>query len=64
MTHFPRKSFRFAYAPPALLPVRTATARDVLWGKPLFHAPALPPGARLDPLPFTAQRVTQRTARD
>jgi hypothetical protein len=37
--------------------------RDVLWGRPLFKAPSLPsPRVSFDPLPFTAQRVTQRSA--
>lgn len=33
--------------------------RDILWGKPVFKAPALPnPRVTPDALPFTAARVT------
>jgi len=42
------------------LPAKQAMMRDVLWGRPLFKAPDLPnPRPRLEPLPFTAVRVTQ-----
>jgi len=34
---------------------------DILWNQPVFKAPALAnPRVALDPLPFTATRVTQR----
>jgi len=59
MTHFPKKSFRFAFGPPALVPVRSGATRDVIWGRRIFSAPALDPRRELEPLPFIAARVTQ-----
>ena len=42
--------------------VRQAPPRDILWNQPVFKAPALAnPRVALDPLPFTATRVTQRS---
>ncbi|MDI1320376.1 MAG: hypothetical protein PSW75_09325 [bacterium] len=42
--------------------MRQAIPRDILWNQPVFKAPALPnPRVALDPLPFTAVRVTQRS---
>lgn len=39
---------------------RLGLPRDILWGRPVFKAPDLPnPRPRLEPLPFTAVRVTQ-----
>jgi hypothetical protein len=64
MTHFSRQSFRFAFGPPVHSPARPAVARDVLWGRPVFHAPTLNPRTQFDPLPFTAVRVTRRGGRD
>jgi hypothetical protein len=33
--------------------------KDIVWGRPIFKAPALPnPRHVFDPLPFTATRVT------
>ncbi len=48
--------------PPALhAPAAPALKRDVLWGRPLFKAPALPnPRISFDPLPFTSTRLTHR----
>lgn len=44
----------------ASLPGRPPPERDILWGRPLFKAPEIPnPRPRLEPLPFTAVRVTQ-----
>ncbi len=51
-------------APPALSSlgsVRPKRLRDILWGQPLFKAPALPiPHLPTEPLPFAPARVTQR----
>jgi hypothetical protein len=49
-------------SPPALhAPAKPALSRDVLWGRPLFKAPALPsPRINFDPLPFSSTRVTHR----
>jgi hypothetical protein len=64
MTHFPYNG-RQNRAAPTLGPLdsaKPALMRDVLWGRPLFKAPSLPiPRVSLDPLPFTPQRVTQRS---
>jgi len=61
MTYFPQRS---SLRPAAQPPGRVADARDVLWGRPVFKAPALPnPRVVFDPLPFTAARVTQPTRR-
>lgn len=62
MNHFPKKSFRFAFGPPALLPARPESRRDVIWGRTVFHAPAFNPRTALDPLPFTVTRATQPPA--
>jgi hypothetical protein len=41
--------------------VRQSIIRDVLWGKPLFKAPALPnPRITPDPLPVKAAPLAQR----
>lgn len=38
---------------------RPARMKDIVWGRPIFKAPALPnPRHVFDPLPFTATRVT------
>ncbi len=63
MTHFPQS---FDLPPPSALhaPAKFALSRDVLWGRPLFKAPALPiPPANFDPLPFSSTRVTHRRPR-
>lgn len=63
MTHFPhnalpRPATKQAGARPA---IRPGLARDILWGRPVFKAPALPnPRVALDPLPFTVNRITRR----
>ncbi len=37
---------------------RSAMARDITWGRPVFLPPMLPnPRIMFDPLPFTAQRL-------
>ena len=61
MTHFPHHSRQRRLSPPqGAAPVSPLT-RDVLWGRPLFKAPALPnPRVAFDPLPFTVQRVPAR----
>ncbi|MSU45709.1 MAG: hypothetical protein EXS42_00915 [Lacunisphaera sp.] len=65
MTYFPHNPAKRLAAPPAavFVPVRPAIIiRDILWDQPLFKAPVLPnPRVALDPLPFTATRVTQRS---
>ena len=65
MTYYPLNSPK---RPPAsaaaFAPARQATNRDILWNRPVFKAPVLPnPRVALDPLPFTASRVTRRPAR-
>ena len=65
MTYFPQPqvSHPAAAAPGTYGPVRQAIMRDILWNQPVFKAPALPnPRIAFDPLPFTAARVTQRSA--
>ena len=64
MTYFPHPLPKR----PAITPiapfgsVRPAIIRDILWNQPVFKAPLLPnPRIALDPLPFTAARVTQRS---
>ncbi|MBW7893565.1 MAG: hypothetical protein H3C27_00520 [Opitutaceae bacterium] len=37
---------------------RPARMKDIIWGRPIFKAPALNPRHVFDPLPFTATRVT------
>ncbi len=63
MTYFPRKPMQRPASAPAVS-ARTLPRRDVLWGRPLFQAPALPAPthANFDPLPFTATRITHRPA--
>ena len=67
MNYFPHNHVKRRPASPraAFVPVRQAIIRDVLWGQPLFKAPVLPsPRVALEPLPFTAARVTQRSSQD
>jgi hypothetical protein len=41
------------------IPVKQAWMQDVIWGRHVFKAPALPnPRTIFDPLPFTATRIT------
>jgi hypothetical protein len=50
-------------SPATLVPGQRTMPRDVLWGRPLFKAPKLPnPRIAFDPLPFTAARITHRSA--
>ena len=51
--------------PPALqAPAKPALSRDVLWGRPLFKAPALPIPQLTDTVqPFTIPHLTQRLAK-
>jgi len=63
MTYFPHNRLKrsTATAAAAFVPVRQAIVRDILWNRPVFKAPLLPnPRVALDPLPFTATRITQR----
>jgi hypothetical protein len=67
MTFYPQNPLkRSAAAPAALLaPMRPAMMHDILWNRPVFKAPALPnPRIVPDPLPFTANRLTQPALRD
>lgn len=57
MTHFTQRLSRAATAGSA---PRSAATRDVLWGRPVFRAPQLNPRVPLEPLPFTANRITRR----
>ena len=59
MTYFPHNPLKRA-ALQALAPVRQAFSRDVLWNKPVLKAPSLSnPPIEIEPLPFTAARVTR-----
>ncbi len=59
MIHFPHNPLKRT-AGPASAPVRSSLLRDVLWNKPVFKAPALSnPPILIDPLPFTAARITK-----
>jgi len=63
MTYFPHNPLkrRAVVSTAAFAPVRPAIIRDILWNQPVFKAPALPnPRIALDPLPFTATRITRR----
>lgn len=62
MIYFPHNPLKHATTPAQMLAsVRQSSARDVLWNKPLFKAPALPnPRIAFDPLPFTAARITSQ----
>jgi hypothetical protein len=65
MTYFPRKPSQRLTGQPSgpVQPARSAELRDVLWNRPVFRAPHLPsPRVAFDPLPFTAVRVTNRSA--
>lgn len=65
MNYFPHNPFKRPATPAAasLGSVRQKRLRDVLWGQPLFKAPALPiPPVPEEPLSFTATRFTQRAA--
>ena len=64
MTHFPYNRLKRPTTTTAasFVPVRPAIMRDILWNQPVFKAPVLPnPRVALDPLPFTATRITQRS---
>ena len=63
MTYFAHLSVKRPPNSPAgmLASVRQVLNRDILWNRPVFKAPVLAnPRIVLDPLPFTATRVTQR----
>jgi len=64
MTYFPHNPPKRADFPvaKAFASVRQTLNRDILWDQPVFKAPALNPRIALDPLPFTAVRITQRSA--
>ena len=66
MTYFPHNYLERSASPAirAFAAVRQNLHRDILWNQPVFKAPALAnPRIAFDPLPFTAVRVTQRSAR-
>jgi hypothetical protein len=55
MIHFPHNPFKRAAA--ALMNVRPASDRDILWNRPVFKAPALPiPAVAIEPLPRAERR--------
>ncbi len=63
MNYFPHNPFKRAASPaaPSLGSVRPRRLRDVLWGRPLFKAPALPiPRLPSEPLRYSPVRVTHR----
>jgi hypothetical protein len=65
MNYFPHNPFKRSASPAeaSLGSVRQKRLRDILWGQPLFKAPALPnPQVPIDPLPFIAERITQQRA--
>lgn len=65
MTYFPQPQLERAASPAvrAFAAVRQNFNRDILWDQPVFKAPTLAnPRIALDPLPFTAARVTQRAS--
>jgi hypothetical protein len=65
MNYFPHNPFKRSASPAeaSLGSVRPKRLRDVLWGQPLFKAPALPiPRIPEEPMPFTALRITQKPA--
>jgi hypothetical protein len=64
MTYFPHPPLKRPTTSPAasLGHVRQTIIRDILWNQPVFKAPVLAnPRIALDPLPFTATRITQRS---
>ncbi|HEY8993385.1 MAG TPA: hypothetical protein VIM71_01770 [Lacunisphaera sp.] len=66
MTYFPHNPFRRSAASAANPPVavRQKFSRDILWNQPVFKAPALSnPRIAFEPLPFTANRLTQARRR-
>lgn len=62
MTPFPQQP---NLQPPALhAPAKPALSRDVLWGRPLFKAPALPIPRLADTVqPFAIPHLAQRIAK-
>lgn len=63
MTYFPQQSnLRPASKPSGARPAtKPGLVRDILWGRPVFKAPALAnPRVAFDPLPFTVNRTTRR----
>lgn len=65
MTYFPHNHLKRSALPAAkaFAAVRQSFPRDILWDQPVFKAPTLAnPRIALDPLPFTATRITQRSA--
>ena len=63
MTYFPHNHLARSAHPAvrAFAAVRQTLNRDILWNQPVFKAPALNPCVVVEPLPFTAVRVTQRS---
>lgn len=65
MNYFPHNPFRRRASSQAnpVAPLRQKLSRDILWNQPVFKAPALPlPSVALEPLPFLASRLTQRSS--
>jgi hypothetical protein len=63
MTHFPNPRKRpLALVVAAIAPIREAMTRDIAWNRHLFRAPdVLNANFRPDPIPFMANRVTERS---
>jgi hypothetical protein len=64
MNYFPHHQAKRSASPAvrAFTAVRQAFTRDILWNQHVFKAPALAsPSVAIDPLPFIATRITQRT---
>lgn len=64
MNYFPHNPFKRPAAPAvsSLGSVRPKRLRDVLWGQPLFKAPALPvPPVPQEPLPFPVSPFAARS---
>jgi hypothetical protein len=58
MTHFPQK-LPSSLAKGSNAQPKQGLLRDLVWGRPVFKAPALPnPRIEFEPLPFQAARVT------
>ena len=66
MTPFPPPRTLRPIDKPSTMPgaFRPGMVRDILWGRPLFKAPALPiPNIAPDLLPVPVARITRRSPR-
>ena len=66
MTHFPqRPAFRPAKAPAGSgASSKPGLLRDLVWGRPVFKAPALKPSTVFEALPFSPAHVPSITRRE